>query len=273
MTSAFALLGHPVSHSLSPRMFNALFARRGIDAHYRTIDVPPCEGEHLVRIFHEHALQGANLTVPHKTAILPLLSGLSTDAQRAGAVNVIVREGEGLVGHNTDVQGFADSLLQPPGDTAVVLGAGGAARAIWCALMAAGVSRIYVLNRSSARARSTALALAQLSTKVRVSAHELSLDSFNALAPSATTVVNCTTAGAKACVDTFRPSLLPHNSQWIDINYWDDSPPAQKACADCDIPFQTGHSMLAHQGARAFELFTDQAVTGAELLSILGSTP
>ena len=269
MRRAFALLGHPVSHSLSPRMFNAMFARMGIDAHYSAIDVPPDAPLDLREVFAAHGLSGVNLTVPHKTAVLEQLDHISADAERAGAVNVVVRDDGRLMGHNTDGCGFLDALSDAPGPRVVLLGAGGAARAIASAVIEEGAREVIVLNRSSHRATAMLDQLRSTATDALLKAAPLTTESFAQAAPGTTLVVNCTAAGARSTIAEFQPSSLGPDAQWVDINYWDPEPPGQAACLAAGVHFQTGHGMLAHQAAHGFFLFTGQRCTGADLLELI----
>ncbi len=269
MSAEYALLGHPVSHSLSPKMFNTVFAQQGIDARYTAIDIPPQEDLDLRTVFKTHGLSGANLTVPHKTAVLPQLDALSEAAARAGAVNVVITEGGSLVGHNTDAQGFIDALGAAPGPRALILGAGGAARAIGSALLDAGVRELFILNRSQNRAAKMLDKLAASSPGAILSHADLSAEAFAQAAKSTHLVVNCTAGGARTTIASFDPGTLGAGARWMDINYWDTEPPGEAACRESGVVFQTGHSMLAHQAAHAFEIFTGRQIDGALLLNII----
>ncbi|MCG0240093.1 MAG: shikimate dehydrogenase [Firmicutes bacterium] len=155
-----ALLGWPVAQSISPAIHNAAFAEAGVPGHYLALAVPPEQLPDALRGLVALGFVGANVTVPHKEAVLPLLDEVSPEAARIGAVNVIaVREGR-LVGANTDAAGFLAHLqrlgIDPAGMRAVILGAGGAARAVAYALAKAGVRELTVLNRTPARADAVA---------------------------------------------------------------------------------------------------------------------
>ena len=269
MSAEYALLGHPVSHSLSPKMFNTVFAQQGINARYTAIDVPPEEHLDLRTVFKTYGLSGANLTVPHKTAVLPQLDALSEAAARAGAVNVVTAEGGSLVGHNTDAQGFIDALDAAPGPRALILGAGGAARAIGSALLAVGVRELIVLNRSQSRAANMLEKLAAASPGAMLSHADLSVEAFAQAASRTRLVVNCTAGGARTTIAGFDPGALEAGARWMDINYWDVEPPGAATCPASGVVFQTGHSMLAHQAAHAFEIFTGRKIDGALLLDII----
>lgn len=147
------LLGHPVAHSVSPAMHNAAYRHMGLDHVFHKADVPPERLETALRGLVALGFAGANLTIPHKQAVLPLLSRLEPAAQAMQAVNCVKAYGDALVGTNTDAEGWLASwdeeIGQPlAGRRALLLGAGGAARGLAWALRSRGVEEIVVLNRS-----------------------------------------------------------------------------------------------------------------------------
>jgi shikimate dehydrogenase len=134
-TQIVTLLGHPVEHSLSPRIHNTAFGAQGVNAVYVATPVRPAALEAAVEGLRALQFLGANVTVPHKEAVRPLLDDVSARAAAVGAVNTIVREGDTLRGDNTDVEGFLRPLTEKVGDALqgtrmLVFGAGGAARAV-----------------------------------------------------------------------------------------------------------------------------------------------
>jgi shikimate dehydrogenase len=136
-TRAVALLGHPVSHSLSPRMQNAAFAARGLNWVYVALDVAPARLEQAVGGLEALGFAGANVTIPHKRAVALLCDELDEAAERAGSVNTLVFDGGRLLGSSTD--GLAVTEAIRPARRAAMLGAGGAARAVGAALEHAGI--------------------------------------------------------------------------------------------------------------------------------------
>ncbi len=127
------LLGHGISYSASPAMHNAAFAELGLDWTYDLLDIPPAELRAAIARLRELDVAGANVTIPHKLAVMDLLDGVDPEALRARAVNTIAKEGSRLVGSNTDVAAIraavADVGVEPRGADVVILGAGGSARA------------------------------------------------------------------------------------------------------------------------------------------------
>jgi shikimate dehydrogenase len=151
------LLGDPVAHSRSPAMHNAAFARLGLDVTYRAVQTPDDQLAERVAALRDRQFLGANITLPHKQAVIPFLDELEPEAAQIGAVNTIYkRNNTTLVGANTDAPGLLADLAtadwHPQGRTAIVLGASGAARAAAFGLAHAGVAALIVANRTLARA-------------------------------------------------------------------------------------------------------------------------
>ena len=157
MTKRVVLIGHPVAHSLSGAMQQAAFDHLGIDARYELWDRAPIDlGDAIVELRTDDFL-GANVTIPHKERVVPMVDRLTDEAHATGAVNTLTKEGRKLVGHNTDVPGFKvalDALVgrQKMPRTAIVLGAGGGARAVVYGLIREGFQRVIVFNRHLHRA-------------------------------------------------------------------------------------------------------------------------
>jgi shikimate dehydrogenase len=147
----YALIGQPVAGNPTQEMLEAAFAAGGINARYVSLDVSPEELAAAIAGARALGLSGLHITAPHKTKALPFLDELTTAAELIGAVNCIKREGDRLVGDNTDGRGFVRSLrsfVEPAGAHVVVIGAGGAARAIVAELALAGAASILIVNRS-----------------------------------------------------------------------------------------------------------------------------
>ncbi len=155
------LIGHPVAGNPTGTMMEAAFAAAGLDWRYVSMDVAPGGLETAVAGLSALGFRGFNVTMPHKVAILPLLSRLTEAAELIGATNTIVRDhdGDGWLGENTDGKGFlaaVTDVLAPRGATVCLLGAGGAARAIAVELALAGAASIEIVNRDEGRGRSLA---------------------------------------------------------------------------------------------------------------------
>jgi shikimate dehydrogenase len=267
----YAVLGHPVGHSVSPAMQNAALAAMGRDGVYVAFDVAPEGLGDAVRGIRALGLAGVNVTIPHKEAILPLLDHLDPQAALIGAVNTLVPQDGALVGHNTDAPGFLRSLqaagAEPRGARVVLLGAGGSARGIGVALAQAGAS-LTVVNRTEARA--TAL-VELLNRQVRqgcAAGHGWVRSVLEEAIATADILVNTTSIGMHPKVDAApevpwaacRAQTLVYD---LIYNPWETRFLAQARERGCRTV--NGAAMLAWQGALALELWTGQPAP-AELM-------
>jgi len=253
-----ALLAHPVAHSVSPAMQAAAFAATGIDARYLAMDVPPAELAAAVAGLRSPPWWGANVTVPHKTAVVPWLDELSASARRLGAVNTIVRRGDRLVGDNSDLPGFARALQALPielsGARAVVLGAGGAARAVVAVLADAG-AHIELFNRGHARAAELLRDLGCERARL-IDAAELP----DAVAGCRLLVQTTTVGMAGGPPGSPLPAgVLPRSGAVVDLVYRPALTPLLHAARRQGLAVQNGLPMLVHQGAVSFEAWTGVA--------------
>ena len=158
-TALAGVLGHPVAHSRSPAMFNAAYAALGLGWHYVKLPVPPDLFERTVRALPGSGYRGANVTIPHKLAALAVADSASDGARAIGAANTLTFAEQGIEADNTDAGGFLGALGESPkGRTALVLGAGGAARAVVWALVEAGATEVSIWNRTGERAEELASA-------------------------------------------------------------------------------------------------------------------
>jgi len=273
-TRVFGLVGHPVRHSLSPRMHTALFEKFGLDAVYVAFDVDPSQANRVADAIRVMDLVGVNLTVPFKELILPDLDTITLAAKEAGAVNVVIQVDGVLVGYNTDGEGLISSLKEdhefdPTGTKCVILGAGGAARAIAASLAVSGAQEVVLLNRTEARSRDACVHLSKSVPACDFSSAPLTASAFEDVGKNADLVVNSLGGGAAELVETFSVADLPSHSIWVDINYWMKDPPCLDACVKRGLRTSDGLGMLVHQGALSFELFTGQPIDPYELKRII----
>ena len=255
------LLAHPAGHSLSPAMHNAAFKHLGLEAIYEAHDVPPAALAERVSSLREKTILGANVTVPHKQAVVPLLDALNAAAVAIGAVNTIVKDDGQLVGHNTDAAGFLRALqeanFEPRNKRVVVLGAGGAARAVVYALLTAGVAELGVYNRTPERAADALVdAFAHLG-----GVEVLEPNTLNAQVRGADGLINTTSVGmARGGHDPDTSPLpgtgLPYQGFVCDIVYRPSKTRLLKDAEAAGLRTQNGLPMLIHQGAEAFRLWT-----------------
>lgn len=250
----YLLFAHPAGHSVSPAMHAAAFAAVGLDATYEARDVPPAGLAAAVAGLRHDPWRGANVTVPHKTAVVPLLDHLRATARRLGAVNTIVREGDRLVGENTDLDGFARALADlaaaPAGGRVVVLGAGGAARAVVAALADRGAA-LAIHNRTRARAT-------DLVAHLGVPAHVLDDAALADAVAEADLLVQTTSVGMAGGPpgSPLPAGVLPRAGAVVDLVYRPAVTPLLAAALAAGLAVQNGLPMLVHQGAAAFEAWT-----------------
>jgi len=247
------IMGWPVGHSKSPRLHGYWLEKHGVDGAYIPLPVRPDDLEQALRALPVLGLAGCNLTIPHKEKALAVVDRLDAVARRIGAVNTVVVNADGsLEGRNTDSPGFlanlkADGRWLPDTGPAVVLGAGGAARAVLVALIDAGVPDILLTNRTQERAEALA---DEFGRPVRAIAWA---ERESALAGAAL-LVNTTSLGmtGKPALD-LRLDDLPDHALVNDIVYAPLETPLLAAARARGLAIVDGLGMLLHQGAPAFE--------------------
>ena len=252
----FAVFGHPISHSLSPRIQQAFAHQFGIELEYRAIDAAPADFAEAVHRFFADGGRGANVTLPHKAAAFALADERSAAATRAGSANVLTPLGDGrLAAHNTDGAGLVRDLTERHevdlrGHTALLLGAGGAARGVAWNLLDAGVETLTIVNRSPEAADALADAIGEPAR-----AHTRY---WNDLADigSYDLIVNATSAGVLG-VDLQLPfSLIGARALCYDLSYGQAAGNflAWAKAAGARYAFD-GLGMLLETAADAFELW------------------
>lgn len=265
-TTIVGLIGWPVGHSVSPRMHNAAFSALSLDWRYLPFPVDPDPDSRIgqaVLGLRALGLRGANVTVPHKQAVMPHLDRLTPAAQGIGAVNTILADDDGtLVGDNTDARGFIADLrdhdVDPLGVKALILGAGGSARAIAYGLAEAGATSVTVVNRTVSRAeRLVQTMLDQFPSCTWRTG--VSLENVGTCASGADLIVNCTSLGMEPDV-TGMPwdENLPirPNQTVYDLVYNPVQTRLIEHALDGGALAISGKGMLVWQGAFAFESWT-----------------
>ena len=240
LTPLAGVIGFPVGHSRSPAMMNAAFAELGLDWRYVKLPLPPERFEAAVRALPGSGYRGANVTVPHKLAARDLADELSDSAAAIGAVNTLTFRDDGrIAGDNTDAGGLLDALGGQPPSTALVLGAGGAARAAAWALADAG-ARVTVWNRTPERAT-------ELATDLGVEAAERPA--------GAELLVNATTVGLRPD-DSLAGLPLVDARVVVDLVYGDAPTPIARWAEERGARLVDGLEVLVRQGARSLALWT-----------------
>lgn len=255
----YGVVGYPVKHSLSPLMHNAAFRELGIEAEYRLFAVAPPELDSFLSSLEGKNIYGLNITVPHKEKVLPfaVLTAETEFLKQIGAINTLVKKDNLWLGYNTDIPGFSRHLkenFQAFGKKAVLLGAGGAARAVSFALASSGIKEIALFDIDHSRAASVAAMIKRLLPNVSIftvsSIEELDLINKDLL-------VNCTPVGMKATDPCLVQEKMLHKKLFCyDLIY---NPAETKLLASAKkvgASTANGLGMLLYQGAEAFQLWT-----------------
>jgi shikimate dehydrogenase len=254
------VFGHPVAENPTVVMLEAAFAELGLNWRYLTIEVLPQDLGAAMAGMRAFNMRGVNLTIPHKVAVLQYLDEVRPAAALIGAVNTVIREGDRLIGENTDGKGFMTALtgdagIDPKGKRVVVLGAGGAARAVTVELALAGAASLTVINRSPERGREL---VALLNDRTPVRADFQAWSGAHAIPAGTDLLVNATSVG-----------LFPNVHDKPEIAY-DSVGPGMVVCDVIIAPSTPfldearrrgartldGLGMLVYQGAIGFELWT-----------------
>ncbi len=258
----YGIFGFPLKHTLSPAMQEAVFKKFRIDAAYLALELDPPAFKRLARNFPKTFLAGFNVTVPYKQTVMPYLDEISRDAMAIGAVNTVKRTGKKFKGYNTDWQGFVDALKEahfnPTGKKAVVLGAGGAARACVYGLMKKGVREIALFNRHPERAEKIKKDFRKIFPRVAVKVSGFKREVLKTELGNADLLLNTTSVGLKrddsALVEA---SMIPFRKLWVyDLIYNPPDTPLLEMARRKKQRTLNGASMLLYQGARAFEIWT-----------------
>ncbi|MEW6172715.1 MAG: shikimate dehydrogenase [Bacillota bacterium] len=263
-TKVVGIFGDPVEHTFSPAMHNAAFTALKLNFVYLPFRVKKEELPAAVTGLRALGLAGVNITVPHKEAVLPYLDEITSEARLIGAVNTVVNRNGRLTGYNTDATGFLRAFreagFEPAGAEAVVLGAGGAARAVCMALGMAGVRRITVFNRTYERAQTLARDV-QANTKTTATAlhwEELNKEGAGVIR-AASAVVQTTSMGMhpeETACPAVPPTAFRKNQLVVDLIYNPEETQFLRTAAGAGATTQNGMKMLLYQGAEAFELWT-----------------
>ena len=273
MTIKAGIFGYPISHSISPAMHQAALDHAGIDATYDAWETPPDALAQGVLMLRGDDYLGANVTVPHKQAVMEHLDEIDELATRIGAVNTIVNDDGRLLGSNTDAAGFIDSLrdeagLTPSGLDAVLIGAGGAARAAAYALATEGAASLTIANRTLGRARTLADELRQFG----LAAQALALDDAGLCdrCLEAQLIVNSTAMGmlhgaaeglSPIPPDSIRPGVVVY-----DMVYNPAHTPLLKIARSGGARVTGGLLMLVYQGAASFRQWTGRPASTTIML-------
>ena len=263
MTSIIALVGHPVAHSISPAFQQAALDALGVDARYEAWDTPDEGLEEAAHRLRSEGVLGANVTVPHKVAMMGLVDQPDALVERVGALNTIVRRDGVLHATNTDVSGILHALndagVPPEGRRVLLLGAGGAARAVVAAMREARAAAIVVANRTIEHARVLEIVAGE-DLPLDVCRLDPDSEGLQRAMEEAELVVHSTSLGMRHGPDEaatpvparlFRPGQVA-----FDLVYVPERTPFIEAAERGGAQTVGGLAMLVHQGAAAFRLWT-----------------
>ena len=265
MTKHVALIGYPLRHSISPSFQQAAFAHYHLDIRYESWETEASSLDETIDRLRQSSVLGANVTMPYKEAVMPLLDDLDEFVARIGAVNTIVNRGGRLLGYNTDAPGFIRALRQdggfePRDKCAAILGAGGAARAVSSALATEGARRLIIANRTAERAERLATSLKRdLAPDTDITTLPWDeIRSSKALSPC-DLLVNCTSLGVKHSPTEGETPLeadsIPKDALVCDLVYNPVETPLLREAKKAGAGVLGGLAMLVYQGAESFKLW------------------
>ena len=265
-TKTTGVIGHPIGHSLSPLMHNTAFELLKMDYVYLAFDVQAQNLKEALEGLTALGIVGVNVTIPHKETVIPLLDDLSSEARAVGAVNTIVCDGEKLSGHNTDVYGFVE-MLKPSkraiqGEEVSVIGAGGAARAVVYGLTTHFRPKfIHLLNRSVERASTLREFFTDSFGFQQIDVVDLYMPAAHEALLQSKLIVNTTPLGMSPKTDDSpirEDNCFSKGQILVDLVYNPLETKLIQMAKRRGAKTIGGLEMLLHQGARSFELWTNQ---------------
>lgn len=287
MTEIVSLIGYPLKHSVSPSMQQAAFDHYRLSIRYEEWETEPSRLGTAIDRLRQPGVIGANVTIPHKEAVVPLLDELDPLAADIGAVNTVVNRNGRLCGYNTDAPGCIRALrdaarFEPGRKSVLLIGAGGAARAVGFALVREGVGQLVIANRRQERAQ----ALAESLQRNAGGTTEIGILSWQAIqSPEAIAgydlVVNCTSLGTKHTPTEnaipLDPAAIPRHALIYDLVYNPIETPLLREAKRTGATVLGGLAMLVYQGAASFELWVGREpptdIMFAEARKALGEDP
>ncbi len=259
------IVGYPLQHTLSPVIQGAAISFYNLPLRYEVWETPPEGLPDVVGRLRGPDYLGMNVTVPHKEAVIPLLDRLERRARRIGAVNTVLNQNGRLTGYNTDAEGFQRALedeggFDIAGSRAVVLGAGGAARAVTVVLAEAGASEVSIINRHPERAQTLVRILRRRRGATRFAALPWEEDRMQPVLAACDLLVNTTSVGMKHTPtegqSPLPPGLIPARALVYDLVYNPAETELLRLARQAGARTLEGLSMLVGQGVAAFEIWT-----------------
>ena len=271
MTKTYAVIGDPIDHSLSPALFNSAFLFLGLDCAYIAYRIPKGELAFGIDSLRKIGISGFNVTIPHKVEMMRYLNETDPECKLVGATNTVVNNNGVLKGYNTDVAGFMDPIknkkIDPKGSNVLLLGAGGAARAIIVGFIKEKVRRITITNRTRERAEE----LVKFAQDIGVESDYLDLQSAGEVTNRYKFVVNATSVGLKGVGCPISTRNVNKESIVYDIVYVPVETPLIEQSMNQGATIIYGWEMLLAQAMKSFEIWTGRpAPYEAMKLTLLG---
>ena len=264
MSKRVVLLGQPVTHSLSEALQEAAFAAAGVDAPYEPLDTPTVDLPAAIEALRSDEYLGANIGHPHKDRVVQMLDRLTEEAQATGAVDTITRDGDQLVGHNTDVIAFKPALEELVGGTkmpknAVVVGAGGGGRAVIYSLIQAGFQNVALFNRHLHRGERLVKHFGRSASHMDLKARPWHESVIEAELAKTDILINASAMGRDPEETPIPGELLPPDIRVMDLHYVPEQTRLLKEAEAAGAKkAMNGDFMLIEQTIAAFQLWTGE---------------
>lgn len=263
-TTLLGLIGYPIGHSYSPLLHNSTLRRLGLNYVYLAFSVKPGELADAVVGIRSLNIRGVNVTIPYKEEVISLLDKIDPLAERVGAVNTIVNDEGILKGYNTDVIGIKRMIEEEAGfmieeKNVVIVGAGGAARAVGVAVCESGAAGITIINRTHKKAKLLADFLEKTYSNLSIGYVELSVDQYYNVIKEADLLIDTTPIGMAPEIKVspvIEPQALHRDLLVIDLVYNPAETVLLKAARDVNASCLNGEGMLLYQGIESFKLWT-----------------
>ena len=268
----YCLLGTGIKNSLSPIIHNSFFQSNNLDGYYATLNVNSNDLQTILDTLRKLNFRGANVTIPHKTDIIPYLDSLDSLSNSVNAVNTVLYENEKLIGYNTDVEGFMKPLRKNiqrfDNKTAVILGSGGASKAVLYGLINANCKELIILNRTIENARQL---VSKLNSDIPISCHELNQKTIDSLS-GVDIMINTVPLHKTNTILDFHSNLGIKLA--YDLEYLPKETNFIKQMQSLNADLIYGYEMLLSQAKLSFQIWTgilpnDDSIDG-KILSLLG---
>ena len=255
MTKTFAVIGDPIDHSLSPNIHNAAFKALGLDCTYIAYKIPKDELAAGLEALKTIKISGFNVTIPHKVEMMRFLDNLDEDCSVIGATNTVKYDNGKFIGYNTDMEGFLDPIREKKilikDSKVLLLGAGGAARAITAGFAKEKAAKITIANRTKQNANT----LVQFANKIGINANAISLDEIDDSVSDYNFIINSTSIGLKNEPSPISSKNINPNSVVYDIVYRPLNTELIKLAKKIGVRVIYGYEMLLGQAARSFKIW------------------